>query len=126
MEQNQNLFDLQITPESSHYLSETAKWSRFLSIIGFIFCGLLIVVAILGKVVTGATVFGKEKLNRLAIGVGMIPRGEVGLIFAQLGFSQGILNGELYAALLIVIALTTIAPPFLLKWFYGREADKAG
>ena len=51
----------------------------------------------------------------------MIPRGEVGLIFAQLGFSQGILNGELYAALLIVIALTTMTPPFLLKWYYSRS-----
>lgn len=43
------------------------------------------------------------------------------MIFAQPGFSQGILNRELYAALLIFIALTTISPPFLLKWFYGRD-----
>jgi len=42
------------------------------------------------------------------------------LIFAQLGFTQGMLNGELYAALLIVIALTTIAPPFMLKVFYSK------
>jgi Kef-type K+ transport system membrane component KefB len=51
----------------------------------------------------------------------MIPRGEVGLIFAQLGFTQNILSGELYAALLIVVALTTMAPPFLLKWYYGKQ-----
>jgi len=45
----------------------------------------------------------------------------VGLIFVQLGFSQGILDGKLYAALLLVIALTTMSQPFLLKWFYGVQ-----
>jgi Kef-type K+ transport system membrane component KefB len=55
----------------------------------------------------------------------MIPRGEVGLIFAQLGFSQTILNGELYAALLLVIAISTISPPFLLKWFYAAIDRRA-
>jgi Kef-type K+ transport system membrane component KefB len=63
----------------------------------------------------------KPRRNQIAIGLSMIPRGEVGLIFAQLGFSQDILNGELYAALLIVVALTTVSPPFLLKWFYSKK-----
>jgi hypothetical protein len=53
----------------------------------------------------------------------MISRGEVGLVFAQLGFSQDILNVDLYAALLIVIELTTMSPPFLLKWFYERDGQ---
>jgi len=80
----------------------------------------LLLVAFLGKF--AAVFFIREpRRNQVAIGLSMIPRGEVGLIFAQLGFSQGILNGELYAALLIVIALTTMSPPFLLKWFYGRD-----
>ncbi len=86
--------------------------------------GVLLLVALLGKFVAG--MFIREPLNnRIAIGLSMVPRGEVGLIFAQLGFSQGILNGELYAALLIVIALTTMAPPFLLKWFYAAIEDGA-
>jgi Kef-type K+ transport system membrane component KefB len=87
----------------------------------WLLAGSLLLVAFAGKFAAGF--FIKEsRRNQVAIGLSMIPRGEVGLIFAQLGFSQGILNGELYAAMLIVIALTTMSPPFLLKWFYGRNA----
>lgn len=82
--------------------------------------GTLLLAAFIGKFVSGFFV-REPRHNQIAIGLSMIPRGEVGLIFAQLGFSQGILDGQLYAALLIVIALTTMSPPFLLKWFYGRE-----
>ena len=49
----------------------------------------------------------------------------MGLIFAQLGLAQGILDGSLYAALLLVIALTTLAPPFLMKAFYARYMPAA-
>lgn len=83
--------------------------------------GSLLLVAFVGKFAAGFFI-REPRRNQVAIGLSMIPRGEVGLIFAQLGFSQGILNGELYAALLIVIALTTMSPPFLLKWFYGRQS----
>ncbi len=82
--------------------------------------GLLLLVAFVGKLSAGFFI-REPRPKQLAIGLSMIPRGEVGLIFAQLGFSQGILNGELYAGLLIVIALTTMSPPFLLKWFYNRH-----
>ena len=85
----------------------------------------LLLIAFLGKFAAGFFI-REPRRNQMAIGLSMVPRGEVGVIFAQLGFSQGILNGELYAALLIVIALTTMSPPFLLKWFYGSETDKAG
>lgn len=82
--------------------------------------GLLLMAAFIGKFVAGFCI--KESRHaQTAIGLAMIPRGEVGLIFAQLGFTQNILNGELYAALLIVVALTTMAPPFLLKWYYGKQ-----
>jgi Kef-type K+ transport system membrane component KefB len=84
----------------------------------------LLLVAFLGKFASGFFI-REPRRNQIAIGLSMVPRGEVGLIFAQLGFSQGILNGELYAALLIVIALTTMSPPFLLKWFYGRDVGMA-
>lgn len=80
---------------------------------------LLLIVAILGKLAAGFCI-RESRHHQIAIGLSMIPRGEVGLIFAQLGYSQGILNSEMYAALLIVIALTTLSPPFLLKWFYSR------
>lgn len=82
---------------------------------------LLLLVAFFGKFAAGFCI-RESRRNQMAIGLSMVPRGEVGLIFAQLGFSQGILRGELYTALLIVITLITISPPFLLKWFYGRQA----
>ncbi len=82
--------------------------------------GSLLLVAFVGKFLAGFFIREPQR-NRIAIGLSMVPRGEVGLIFAQLGFSQGVLNGELYAALLIVIALTTMSPPFLLKWFYNQS-----
>jgi Kef-type K+ transport system membrane component KefB len=81
---------------------------------GLIIAAFLIVVAIVGKVVTGLTVFGPEKLNRLAIGVGMIPRGEVGLVFAGVGSASGALSPATDAAIIMMVILTTfIAPPLL-------------
>ena len=50
----------------------------------------------------------------------MVPRGEVGLIFAELGRVSGIFNNEIYAGMIIVIALTTILPPLIMKWSYSR------
>ena len=82
--------------------------------------GSLLLAAFIGKLTAGFFI-RESRRNQIAIGLAMIPRGEVGLIFAQLGFSQGILNGGLYAALLIVVALTTMSPPFLLKWFYSKQ-----
>lgn len=86
--------------------------------------GSLIGVAIFGKLAAGYFI-RESRFRQTAIGLSMIPRGEVGLIFAQLGLDQGILDAETYAALLIVIALTTVAPPFLLKAYYGRYAEPA-
>lgn len=81
---------------------------------GLIIAAFLIAVAIAGKVVTGATVFGLPGINRLAIGVGMIPRGEVGLVFAGVGVASGILSDALNAAIIMMVILTTfLAPPLL-------------
>ncbi|MDP2028525.1 MAG: cation:proton antiporter [Thiobacillus sp.] len=84
----------------------------------------LIAVAFIGKVAAGFFI-SETRFRQIAIGLSMVPRGEVGLIFAQLGLHQKILDAETYAALLIVIAITTVAPPFLLKWWYGREQPAA-
>jgi Kef-type K+ transport system membrane component KefB len=81
---------------------------------GLVIAAFLIVVAIIGKVITGFTVFGQEKLNKLAIGVGMIPRGEVGLVFAGVGSASGALSESTEAAIIMMVILTTfVAPPFL-------------
>ncbi len=59
----------------------------------------LITVAIIGKVITGLSVSGQPQINRLAIGVGMILRGEVGLVFAGVGAASGVLSKSLGAAI---------------------------
>ncbi len=83
----------------------------------------MLVAAVLGKLV-GAFLIPETLLARCAIGMAMVPRGEVGLIFAELGRVSGIFNNEIYAGLVIVIALTTLVPPFAMKWFYGRYAGR--
>ncbi len=81
---------------------------------GLVIAAFLIAVAIIGKVITGWAVFGKPGINRLAIGVGMIPRGEVGLVFAGIGSASGVLDKPLEAAIIMMVILTTfIAPPLL-------------
>ncbi len=44
-------------------------------------------------------------------------------IFAELGRTNGIFDNDIYAALVLVIALTTLLPPFVMKWFYNRTGD---
>ncbi|MEY3298797.1 MAG: hypothetical protein RLZZ597_2057 [Cyanobacteriota bacterium] len=91
---------------------------------GLVIALFLLAVAILGKLVTGWTTFGQAKLNKLAIGIGMIPRGEVGLVFAGIGSASGVLTKPLEAAIIImVIATTFLAPPFLRIAFKGSEED---
>ena len=76
----------------------------------------------MGKLVAGYLI-KEPRLQQAIIGLSMIPRGEVGLIFAQLGYANSILDAQIYAALLIVIALTTVVPPFIIKWLYQRQAS---
>ena len=90
---------------------------------GLIIATFLILVAILGKVITGFTVFGNPDINKLAIGVGMIPRGEVGLVFAGVGSASGALSEATEAAIIVmVIATTFVAPPLLRLVF--KETDE--
>ena len=83
----------------------------------------LLFAAVAGKF-AGALVIRESWSSRLAIGLAMIPRGEVGLIFAELGRESGVLDNETYAALIIVIVLTTLLPPLVMKWFYNSRYGK--
>ncbi|MCG6886168.1 MAG: cation:proton antiporter [Proteobacteria bacterium] len=76
-------------------------------------------IAVAGKF-SGALLMREPWKIRFITGLSMIPRGEVGLIFAELGRTSGIFNHEIYAGIIMVIAMTTLLPPFLIKWFYGR------
>jgi Kef-type K+ transport system membrane component KefB len=89
---------------------------------GLIIAAFLIVVAIAGKMITGLTVVDRQqKLNRLAIGVGMIPRGEVGLVFAGVGAASGALSPATNAAIIMMVILTTFVAPPMLRWAFQRE-----
>ncbi len=92
---------------------------------GLVIAIFLIVVAILGKVACGFSVFGLGKINRLAVGIGMIPRGEVGLVFASVGSSSGALSPALDVAIILMVILTTfLAPPILRVVFGGEKAEE--
>jgi Kef-type K+ transport system membrane component KefB len=80
---------------------------------------LLLAVAIIGKLVSAAGAAGTPADKGL-IGLGMLPRGEVGLIFATIGLANGILGDDLYAALLLVVLVTTLMTPPLLKFRYTQ------
>jgi Kef-type K+ transport system membrane component KefB len=92
---------------------------------GLVMAIFLIVVAILGKLVTGLSVFGQPQINRLAIGVGMIPRGEVGLVFLGIGSSIGILSKPLEAAIIMMVILTTFLAPPLLRFVFPEPETAA-
>lgn len=80
---------------------------------------LFFVIAVLGKF-SGVFFIREPFQMKMIIGLAMVPRGEVGLIFAELGRVSGIFNNEIYAGIIIVIALTTILPPLVMKWSYSR------
>jgi len=82
----------------------------------------LIIVAIAGKVVSG---LGADKqLPRLAIGAGMVPRGEVALILASLGKSIGALDSTLFTAVVMMTIVTTLIGPPVLKWQLSRHIQQ--
>jgi Kef-type K+ transport system membrane component KefB len=84
----------------------------------------LTVIGVLGKVAAGYVVWTKG-LRRTVIGVGMIPRGEVGLIFAQIGLSSRLLTTGLYSAVAVMIMLTTfITPPLLRRLLVQKTPDR--
>jgi Kef-type K+ transport system membrane component KefB len=89
---------------------------------GLIIASFLIAIAIVGKVVTGLAVFGQPGINRLAIGVGMIPRGEVGLVFAGVGSASGALSKPLEAAIIMMVILTTFLAPPLLRFVFPQTS----
>jgi len=78
-----------------------------------------ILLAIFSKL-AGAFLIEESTHFRWAVGLAMIPRAEVGLIFAELGRVSGVFDNDMYAVMIITIAATTILPPFILKWFYDR------
>jgi Kef-type K+ transport system membrane component KefB len=75
-------------------------------------------IAIAGKIAGGYLLVREHWLMRTAVGMAMVPRGEVGLIYAELGRAAGIFDKATYAAVVLVIAYTTLFSPFWIKLFY--------
>ncbi|HVT43361.1 MAG TPA: cation:proton antiporter [Thermoanaerobaculia bacterium] len=84
---------------------------------------LLTLVAILGKVAAGWAAYGGS-MRKLVVGVGMVPRGEVGLIFAQIGRSTGVLSAGLYSSVALMVIITTFLAPPVLRILIGQRAKE--
>lgn len=82
----------------------------------------ILVLALAGKMI-GPFFLNETVWSKWAIGMAMVPRGEIGLIFAELGRISGILNNEIHAGMVIVIVLTTLLTPFAMKWYHEQYAS---
>lgn len=88
----------------------------------FLFLG-MIMVAIVGKVAgagLGARIAGFDKLDALKLGVGMMSRGEVGLIVASVGILEGLITPQIFSAIVGVVILTTLLTPPALRGLFSR------
>jgi Kef-type K+ transport system membrane component KefB len=74
-------------------------------------------VAILGKMAAGLVA---GPVNRWLVGVGMVPRGEVGLIFASVGQRLGVIDGAAFAVIVVMVMCTTLVTPPALSWLLRR------
>lgn len=88
---------------------------------GVVFFVLLLLIAIAGKIVgcgAGALACRFTRRESLIVGVGMIPRGEVGLITASLGFAAGLVASNVYAQVVVLVLMTTLITPVLLRFAF--------
>jgi Kef-type K+ transport system membrane component KefB len=101
-----------------HALDPVTPDGRHALLVGSVLC----VTGVIGKLFAGYMPFW-FKGNKTVIGVGMIPRGEVGLIFAQLGHSTGVFDDGLFAGVTLMVLITTfIAPPLLKSLLSARTS----
>ena len=94
---------------------------------GLIFLLALIVVAVLSKVVgsgIGARMGGFDNLASFRVGLGMVSRGEVGLIITTIGLNAGLVSAEEYSQVVIMVLVTTLVTPLLLRWAYNLTRRK--
>lgn len=87
--------------------------------------GVLLLIGIAGKFIAGYAPFWLP-MRRALVGVAMIPRGEVGLIFAQMGLATGALTPALFGALMIMVIGTTFVTPPWLAWLVRRSGGGRG
>jgi Kef-type K+ transport system membrane component KefB len=89
-----------------------------------ILSAIVIIVAIVSKLVgcgLPSLLFLKNKSKSMIVGIGMISRGEVGLIVAGIGVTSGVLSSNIYTTVIIMVAVTTLITPLWLRRAYGKE-----
>ena len=74
----------------------------------------------------GLGAWGMTKREMAQVGVGMVPRGEVGIVVAQIGLGLGVINPHFFAAVLFMAVATTLIAPPLIKFFYSEDRDRDG
>jgi Kef-type K+ transport system membrane component KefB len=90
----------------------------------------LLLCAIVGKLACTLAVLGRG-VNRLAVGIGMVPRGEVGLIFAGIGTrltlqNEPVISQGIFSAIVLMVLVTTLLAPIGLRWAFSRPARPEG
>jgi len=88
----------------------------------------VIAVAIVSKLIgcgLTASIFLRDKSKAMKVGIGMISRGEVGLIVAGIGVSSGVLSADVYTTIIIMVAVTTLITPLWLKKVYSNESPNS-
>jgi len=89
-----------------------------------IIAGIIISIAIFTKLIgcgLPSVIFLKDKTKSMRVGIGMVSRGEVGLIVAGVGVTTGTLSNDIYTSIIIMVAITTIITPIWLKKSYNKE-----
>jgi Kef-type K+ transport system membrane component KefB len=102
---------------------QPAMLSPFAENTQFTLVWLLTAVAVVSKLAAGLGVY-QRGVRRWPVAVGMVPRGEVGLIFAGVGLSAGVIAEDLYSALIVVVMLTTFAAPPWLRALYREPTPE--
>jgi Kef-type K+ transport system membrane component KefB len=90
------------------------------------FAMVALITAVLSKVIgcgAGARMMGYKLKQSLQIGVGMVSRGEVALIVTSVGLKQGIIESRLFTVMVLVVVLTSLVTPPLLKWTFKGEPE---
>lgn len=93
----------------------------------FLIFSTLVVVAVLGKILgsgAGALLSGFSGKESLQLGIGMLSRGEVGLIVASIGLTEGLINQSIYSAIIGVVIITTLLTPPLLRASFSTPKPK--
>jgi Kef-type K+ transport system membrane component KefB len=94
-----------------------------------IIAGIIISIAIVSKLLgcgLPSILFLKDKAKSMRVGIGMVSRGEVGLIVAGVGVTSGALSSDIYTAIIVMVAITTIITPIWLKKSYKKELTTNG